>query len=117
MVQDIIFKNNLILNSKTKLNKKIIWYYKVTSNKQKDYLERHLENIKTYMNSKGYLFEIVTDIVGIRINYNKKVLNQIIDMLTNLEFEKIVVLYKDILIRFGYELIENFCISSVLLLK
>ena len=28
-------------------------------------------------------------------------------MITNLEVEKIVVLYKDRLIRFGYELIEN----------
>lgn len=89
------------LKSKTKLNKKIIWYYKVSSHKQKDDLERQLENIKTYMNAKGYLFKIITDI-GNKINYNKKVLN-------NSEFEKIVVLYKDILIRFGYELIENFC--------
>ena len=30
-------------------------------------------------------------------------------MITNLEVDKIVVLYKDILIRFGYELIENLC--------
>ncbi|MGO4992924.1 IS607 family transposase, partial [Clostridium perfringens] len=28
---------------------------------------------------------------------------------TNLEVDKIVVLYKDRLIRFGYELIENIC--------
>lgn len=39
----------------------------------------------------------------------KKGLNQLIDMVTNLEVEKIVVLYKDRLIRFGYELIENLC--------
>lgn len=30
-----------------------------------------------------------------------------IDKVTNLEVEKIVILYKDRLIRFGYELIEN----------
>ena len=30
-------------------------------------------------------------------------------MITNLEVDKIVVLYKDRLIRFGYELIENIC--------
>ncbi|EHA6442263.1 IS607 family transposase, partial [Clostridium perfringens] len=41
--------------------------------------------------------------------YNKKGLNQLIDMITNLEVDKIVVLYKDRLIRFGYELIENIC--------
>ncbi|MDK0535330.1 IS607 family transposase, partial [Clostridium perfringens] len=47
--------------------------------------------------------------IGSGINYNKKGLNQLIDMITNLEVDKIVVLYKDRLIRFGYELIENIC--------
>ena len=60
------------------------------------------------MYAKGYQFEIITDI-GSGINYNKKGLNQIIDMVTNSEVEKIVVLYKDRLIRFGYELIGNLC--------
>ena len=30
-------------------------------------------------------------------------------MITDSEVEKVVVLYKDRLIRFGYELIENIC--------
>ena len=30
-------------------------------------------------------------------------------MITNSEIEKVVILYKDRLIRFGYELIENLC--------
>ena len=60
------------------------------------------------MYAKGYQFEIITDI-GSGINYNKKGLNQLIDMVTNSEVEKIVVLCKDRLIRFGYELIENLC--------
>ncbi|HHD2593796.1 TPA: IS607 family transposase, partial [Clostridium perfringens] len=71
-------------------------------------LERQIENVKTYMYAKGYQFEIISDI-GSGINYNKKGLNQLIDMITNLEVDKIVVLYKDRLIRFGYELIENIC--------
>ena len=41
--------------------------------------------------------------------YQRQGLNQLIDMVTNSEVEKIVVLYKDRLIRFGYELIENLC--------
>ena len=32
-----------------------------------------------------------------------------IDMITNADVEKIVILYKDRLVRFGYELIENLC--------
>lgn len=96
------------LKSKTKLNKKTIGYCRVSSHKQKDDLERQVENIKTYMYAKGYQFEIITDI-GSGINYNKKGLNQLMDMITNSEIDKIVILYKDRLIRFGYELIENIC--------
>ncbi len=47
--------------------------------------------------------------IGSGINYNKKGLNQLIDMITNSEVEKIVILYKDRLLRFGFEIIENLC--------
>lgn len=96
------------LKQEVQLNKKTIGYCRVSSNKQKDDLERQIENVKTYMYAKGYQFEIISDI-GSGINYNKKGLNELIDMITNSEVEKIVILYKDRLIRFGYELIENLC--------
>ena len=96
------------LKSEVQLNKKTIGYCRVSSHKQRDDLERQIDNVKTYMYAKGYSFEIITDI-GSGINYNKKGLNQLIDMITNSEVDKIVVLYKDRLIRFGYELIENLC--------
>ena len=60
------------------------------------------------MYAKGYQFEIIQDI-GNGINYNKKGLDQLIDMITNSEVDKVVILYKDRLIRFGFELIENLC--------
>ncbi len=96
------------LKPKTKRNKKIIGYCRVRSQKQKDDLERQIENVKTYMYAKGYQFEIISDI-GSGINYNKKGFNKLIDMITNSEVDKIVILYKDRLIRFGYELIETLC--------
>jgi predicted site-specific integrase-resolvase len=88
--------------------RKVVGYCRVSSNKQKDDLERQIENVKSYMIAKGYSFEVITDI-GSGINYNKKGLNQLIDMIVASEVEKIVVLYKDRLLRFGYELIENLC--------
>lgn len=96
------------LKSEVQLNKKTIGYCRVSSHKQKDDLERQIENVKTYMFAKGYQFEIIKDI-GSGINYNKKGLNQLIDMITNSEVDKVVILYKDRLIRFGFELIENLC--------
>ncbi len=60
------------------------------------------------MIARGYQFDMIRDI-GSGINYNKKGLNQLIDRITNGEIEKVVILYKDRFIRFGYELIENLC--------
>ncbi len=91
-------------------NRKVIGYCRVSSHKQKDDLDRQIENVKTYMIARGYQFDVITDI-GSGINYNKKGLNQLIDMITNSEVEKIVVLYKDRLLRFGFEIIENLCIK------
>jgi len=64
--------------------------------------------LRTICDLRRNSFDVITDI-GSGINYNKKGLNQLIDMITNSEIEKIVILYKDRLLRFGYELIENLC--------
>jgi putative resolvase len=88
-----------------------VGYCRVSSPKQKDDLHRQIENVKTYMIAKGYSFEVIDDI-GSGINYNKKGLNKLMDMVMNRQVDKIVVLYKDRLIRFGYELIENICTKN-----
>jgi len=95
-------------NEASKENRTTVGYCRVSSNKQKDDLERQIENVKTYMYAKGYSFEIITDI-GSGINYNKKGLNQLLTMITSCQVDKIVILYKDRLLRFGYELIESIC--------
>lgn len=89
-------------------NRKVIGYCRVSSNKQRNDLMRQIDNVRTYMLAKGYQFEIIEDI-GSGINYNNKGLNKLINAVTNYEVEKIVILYKDRLVRFGFELIENIC--------
>jgi len=96
---------NQVFNIKDTKDRITIGYCRVSSNKQKDDLERQIENMKIYLNSKGKPYEVITDI-GSGINYNKKGLKQLIKRVSNYEIEKIVVLYKDRLLRFGYELVE-----------
>lgn len=86
--------------------RKIIGYCRVGSGKQKDDLEHQIENVKTYMCAKGYQFEIITD-VGSGVDYNKEGLNQLIDEITTYQVDKIIILNKDVLVGFGYELIET----------
>lgn len=86
----------------------VVGYCRVSSAKQKEALERQVENVRTYLITKGYQFKIISDI-GSGINYEKKGLNQLIQMILQDEVSKVVVLYKDRLVRFGFELIRSIC--------
>ena len=87
-------------------NRITIGYCRVSSTKQKDDLKRQVENVKAYLLAQGRPFEIIEDI-GSGINYNKKGLLELFQKVIDHKVEKIVVLYKDRLLRFGYELFEN----------
>ena len=92
---------------KTKKNLNVIGYARVSSKKQEDDLNRQIEYLKQYMSNKYQTFEIIFD-VGSGINYNKKGLQTLIEKINKKEVDIIVVLYKDRLLRFGFELIEYF---------
>ena len=96
---------NQVMNIKPNLNRLTIGYCRVSSHKQKDDLERQIENVKTYLIAKGQPFEIISDI-GSGINYKKKGLKELIKLITQNKVEKVVILYKDRLLRFGFELVE-----------
>ena len=82
-----------------------IGYCRVSSHKQKDDLERQIENVKIYLLAQGKPFEIISDI-GSGINYKRNGLSELLEKINNNEVEKVVILYKDRLARFGFELIE-----------
>ena len=86
----------------------VIGYCRVSTPSQKDDLETQVQNVKSYMYAKGYKFDIIKDI-GSGINYKKKGLKELINRIENNEVSKVVILYKDRLIRFGFELIEYLC--------
>ena len=86
----------------------VIGYCRVSTPSQKDDLETQVQNVKSYMYAKGYKFDIIK-YIGSGINYKKKGLKELINRIENNEVSKVVILYKDRLIRFGFELIEYLC--------
>ena len=92
---------------KTKKKLNVIGYARVSSKKQSDDLERQINNIKSYISSKYDSFDIITDI-GSGINYTKPGLKKLIEKINKKEVDLIIVLYKDRLLRFGFELVEYF---------
>ena len=93
-----------VLRTKPK-SRTIVGYCRVSSPKQKDDLERQIENVKTYLLAQAKPFEIISD-VGSRINCRRKGLLELLGRINQDEVEKVVILYKDRLSRFGFELIE-----------
>ena len=96
---------NEVLHIKPKNERITIGYCRVSSKKQKDDLERQVENVRTYLLAQGQPFEIICDI-GSGINYKKKGLQELIKRISENKVEKVVILYKDRLLRFGFELVE-----------
>ena len=87
---------------------KVVAYCRVSTRSQKDDLEKQVENVKSYMYAKGYSFEVITDI-GSGINYKNKGLQELISLIDSNQVTKIVILCKDRLVGFGFELIQLLC--------
>jgi predicted site-specific integrase-resolvase len=98
---NIVQVNNPIINNKM-LNKNNYIYARVSSLGQKDDLERQIELLsKTYPNHT-----LISDI-GSGMNMNRKGLRKIIDEAIKGNVNEVVIVYKDRLCRFGYELVED----------
>ena len=96
-------------NSRTpKGEGKVVAYCRVSTKSQKDELEKQVENVKSYMYAKGYSFEVIADI-GSGINYKNKGLQELISSINSNQVTKVVVLHKDRLVQFGFELIQLLC--------
>jgi len=84
---------------KDKMN---IIYVRVSSNSQKDDLERQEQEL-----SNKYKNHIVIKDIGSGINLNRKGLRKIIDLAIKGKINEVVIAYKDRLTRFGFDLIED----------
>lgn len=97
-------KNNQV----RQIDDKVVAYCRVSTRSQKDDLEKQIESVKSYMYAKGYTFEVITDI-GSGINYKNEGLQKLISLIDSNQITKVVILYKDRLVRFGFELIQLLC--------
>jgi excisionase family DNA binding protein len=94
---------------KSKSDKSLtIGYARVSSNDQKEDLKRQELVLESYCASKGFEFEIISDL-GSGLNYKKKGLIRLIKLICSEQVDRIVLTHKDRLLRFGSELIFTLC--------
>jgi putative resolvase len=97
---DKYIKENINVETK-EIKKRKICYCRVSSNGQKDDLNRQM----IYMMTKYPSYELIKD-VGSGLNLNRKGLQHIIDYAIAGEIDEVVVAHKDRLCRFGYDMVE-----------
>lgn len=86
--------------------RKNIGYCRVSTSKQKDDLLRQCENVEMYLKSLKQPYDIIKDI-GSGINYNKRGLCELLELICKNKVDTVYVLYKDRLVRFGFEIIQK----------
>lgn len=89
-------------NQTTKLD---VGYVRVSSKKQSDDLVRQAQLMENYLIAKGKPFKIIKS-VGSGINYKNPQLHELVRLVINKEVDTVYVLYKDRLVRFGFDLLE-----------
>lgn len=88
-----------------------IGYARVSSHDQNNDLTRQQELLEAFCAAKGWRNEIIADL-GSGLNYRKKGLHQLLDLILHKRIRRLVLTHKDRLLRFGSELIFALCESQ-----
>ena len=101
-------KSNLLYEDDNKID---LIYARVSTNKQKNRgdLERQIEYITREIITKNPKNLKIFSEVGSGLNDNRKELKKLLDMVMNDEIDRIFILHKDRLTRFGFNYLEQIC--------
>ena len=91
------------------LTYRTIGYARVSRSDQKEDLERQHAVLEAFCNKNGWQTEIIRDFGSGNLNYNKKGLHRLLELLVQGQMSRLVITHKDRLLRFGGEIIFRIC--------
>ena len=83
-------------------------YCRCSTSKQQENLERQVGRVLEYCSGKRWKTELYKDI-GSGLNENRRQFNKLLVRITSPDVKRIVVEYKDRLLRFGFETFRKYC--------
>jgi putative resolvase len=107
----LYLKNENINSNENSINndKLNVIYGRVSTNIQKENLQRQIDRLKIFCSSKGITVnEIISDI-GSSLNYNRIGYRKLINLILKNKINYLIIEYKDRLLRIGFEDFENLC--------
>ena len=85
-----------------------VCYARVSSHDQKADLDRQQAALEAYCATKGWRTRVIRDL-GSGMNYRKKGLQELLELILRRRFERLVITHQDRLLRFGAELVFRLC--------
>ena len=85
-----------------------VCYCRVSSHDQEQDLKRQQELLEAYCAAKGWRSMVISDL-GSGMNYKKKGLQKLLEMILYRQIKRLVLTAKDRLLRFGSELVFTLC--------
>lgn len=102
------YDRNELLGMRENSQNLTIAYGRVSSHDQKEDLVRQVELLEAYCIKQGWSYEIIQDL-GSGMNYRKRGLKKLLDLILERRIKRLVLTHKDRLLRFGSELIFTLC--------
>jgi len=90
---------------KEKQEKLTVIYARCSTAKQKENLKRQKDRLRKYAENKGYKFILIDEIAS-GINEKRKGIHKLIKLCFEGKVERVLIEYKDRLVRFGYEYLD-----------
>ena len=92
----------------SKDNLKTIAYARVSSHDQREDLIRQVAVLESFCAKRGFQYEVIQDL-GSGMNYYKKGLTRLLNLIIEGQVQRLVITHKDRLLRFGAELVFAIC--------
>ena len=99
---------NRLLGVSNKLPRQTILYGRVSTAARKNNLESQIQVLQLFCAAHGWTYHTITDI-GSGLNYKNKGLLELIKLIETNQVERLIINYKDRLLRFGSEIIFEMC--------
>lgn len=109
-VCEYLEKQNMLFNDEESTKSDVI-YARVSTHEQANYgdLDGQVDKVKLFAINQNVQNLVVKTDVGSGLNDNRKGLLSLIDMIQEGEVNRVFVLYRDRLTRFGYHYLEKIC--------
>ena len=92
-------------------DRQTVIYARVSTRNQTDNLQNQAAFLRQFCNARGMIVDQCIEEYGSGLNYNRKKLNQILNVAMEQKIRTIIVTHKDRFVRFGYDWFEKFCMK------